>query len=158
MCPGHSHASETSELFIPVEFHNQRASSNQRWPGVTRTPRAFPEAQHGFTGLFLIIKKGRSRQGAFSALNLDYLGKPYVLGAENCSDVLSQAAAQPHRVRTCCTLHRHVSMVLLKRCGESHVTPIRSQAARDGRRRKRHKRHLFKYPGEGKGLIGLSLP
>ena len=115
--------------------------------GVTRTPRAFPEAQHGFTGLFLIIKKGRSRQGAFSALNLDYLGKPYVLGAKNCTDVLSQAAAQPHRVRTCCTLHRHVSMVLLKRCGESHVTPIRSQAARDGRRRKRHKRHLWKYPG-----------
>ena len=110
--------------------------------GVTRTPRAFPEAQHDFRGLFPIIKKGRSRQGAFSALNLDYLGKPSVLGAKKCSHVLSQAPAQPHRVRTRCTLNRHVPMVLLKRSCESHVTPIRSRAARDGRARVRDRPHL----------------
>ena len=89
MYPGHSHASETSELFIPVDFHTQRASSNQSaGQGVTRTPRASPEAQHDFTGPFLLSKKGRSRQGAVNALNLDYLGKPSVLGAKKCSDVL----------------------------------------------------------------------
>ena len=79
--------------------------------GVTRDPRAFPEAQHDFRGLFPIIKKGRSRQGAFSALNLDYLGKPSVLGAKKCSDVLSQASGSAasgdivivHRVRARCT-------------------------------------------------------
>ena len=122
------------------------------WVSAGPQTKASPGRCGRFSPAFVTIKDGYSRRGAFSALNLDYLNKPYVLGAKNCSDVLSQAAAQPHRVRTWSTLHRHVSMVLLKRCGESHVTPIRSQAARDGRRRKRHKRHFDQNPGAGKGL------
>ena len=123
--------------------------------GVNPTPKASPGRCGGFSPAFVMIKDGYSRRGTFSALNLDYLNclnKPYVLGAKNCSDVLSQAPAQPHRVRTRCTLNRHVPMLLLKRSCESHVTRIRSQGARDGRRRKRHKLHFYQNPaGQERG-------
>ena len=120
--------------------------------GVSPTPKASPGTCGLLCPAFVMINDGYSRQGAFTALNLEYSSKLSVLGAKNCSHVLSQAPAQPHRVRARCTLHRHVSMLLLKRSCESHVTRIRSQGARPGRTRSDADIGFKQNPGAGKGL------